>query len=45
VSFFRIHENVNQGHIDLIEPRPNGFSECAMSCYFSSQEIWFWPLK
>lgn len=45
VSFFRIHPNVNQGHIDLIEPRSNGFSECAMQCYFDAREVWFWPLK
>jgi hypothetical protein len=45
VSFFRIHPNVNQGHIDLIEPGGNGFAECAMSCYFGSREVWFWSLK
>lgn len=47
VSFFRIHldSSSNQGHIDLLEPRDNGFSECAMQCYFKAREIWFWPLK
>lgn len=45
VSFFRIHPNVDQGHIDLIEPGWNGFAECAMSCYFGAREVWFWPLK
>jgi hypothetical protein len=45
ISFFQIHEGVNQGHIDLVEPRANGFSECASQCYFSSREIWFWPLQ
>jgi len=45
VSFFRIHPNVNQGHIDLVEPGWNGFAECAMSCYFGAREVWFWPLK
>lgn len=45
VSFFRIHPNVNQGHIDLIEPGKSGYSECAMSCYFGAREVWFWPLK
>lgn len=45
VSFFWIHPGVNQGHIDLVMPRESGFSECAFQCYFSSKEIWFWPLK
>lgn len=47
VSFFRIHPDasVAQGHIDLVEPRSNGFSECATQCFFGAAEIWFWPLK
>ena len=45
ISFFRIHSGVNQGHIDLVEPRSNGFSECSMQCYFKAKEIWFWPLQ
>ncbi|HWW72913.1 MAG TPA: T6SS effector amidase Tae4 family protein, partial [Duganella sp.] len=47
VSFFRIHPEMvgTQGHIDLVEPRTNGFSECATQCYFQSTQIWFWPLK
>jgi hypothetical protein len=47
VSFFRIHpeSSGNQGHIDLVEPRANGFAECAMQCYFGAREVWFWPLK
>ena len=46
VSFFRIHPNMglSGGHIDLVEPRTNGFSECATQCYFSASQIWFWPL-
>jgi hypothetical protein len=44
VSFFRI-DGSPQGHIDLVEPSSNGFHECATACYFSSLEIWFWPLK
>ena len=34
----------SQGHIDLVKPDGNGFHECAMSCYFDSREIWFWPV-
>jgi hypothetical protein len=47
VSFFRIHSSpaVSQGHIDLVEPRSNGYSECATQCYFSAAEIWFWQLN
>lgn len=47
VSFFRIHPDASiaQGHIDLVEPRSNGLSECATQCFFGAAEIWFWPLK
>lgn len=31
------------GHIDLIEPI-NSIQVCNSGCYFSSKEIWFWPL-
>lgn len=31
------------GHIDLIEPI-NSVQVCSSACYFSSKEIWFWPL-
>ncbi|GGC11436.1 T6SS effector amidase Tae4 family protein [Pseudoduganella buxea] len=47
ISFFRIHPEATtaQGHIDLVEPRSNGFSECASQCFFGAAEIWFWPLN
>jgi len=47
VSFFSIHPGSasEQGHIDLVKPRTNGFSECAMQCYFKAREIWFWQLN
>jgi hypothetical protein len=44
VSFFRIDGGPG-GHIDLVHPGPNGFVECARSCFFSSVTIWFWPLE
>jgi hypothetical protein len=44
VSFFRIAGGPG-GHIDLINPGPYGFAECARSCYFGCWEIWFWPLQ
>ncbi len=45
-SFFKINGGATDGgHIDLIWPGANGFSSCAMSCYFKSSEIWFWPVR
>lgn len=44
ISFFRIGGGPG-GHIDLINPGPNGFAECMRSCFFGCQEIWFWPLR
>lgn len=43
VSFWGI-EDTPQGHIDLVKPDGHGFHTCAMSCYFQSREIWFWPV-
>ena len=43
VSFFRISGG-NGGHIDLVEPGPNGFLACERSCYFSAVMVWFWEL-
>jgi hypothetical protein len=34
-----------QGHIDLVEATNMGDLQCAGSCYWSSTEVWFWPLK
>ena len=31
------------GHIDLIET-VDTVQVCNSACYFSSQEVWFWPL-
>ncbi len=31
------------GHIDVIETT-NGMHICNSACYFSSREVWFWPL-
>ena len=32
------------GHIDLIETN-NSAQVCNSACYYSSKEIWFWPLQ
>jgi hypothetical protein len=42
-SFWGLH-GTPQGHIDIVKPDGNGFHTCAMSCYFESREIWFWPV-
>lgn len=51
VSFYRIHGGGawdTQGHIDLVAPeRMDDVMydlQCAGSCYWSSGEVWFWPL-
>ena len=44
VSFFKIRGG-SGGHIDLVEPGINGFLECARSCYFTANSVWFWPLS
>ncbi|PWF48807.1 T6SS effector amidase Tae4 family protein [Massilia glaciei] len=43
VSFWGV-DGTAQGHIDLVKPDGNGFHSCAMSCFFKSREIWFWPV-
>jgi hypothetical protein len=46
VSFMGIYGNGStQGHIDLIEPAEMDDLQCATSCYWSSAEVWFWPLR
>ena len=45
ISFFRIEgPHDTQGHIDIINSGGRIY-ECAMSCYFSAVEIWFWELR
>jgi hypothetical protein len=52
VSFFHIHGGGTwdtQGHIDLVAPeRADDVMydlRCANHCYWSSGEVWFWPLR
>lgn len=46
VSFYRLHGGTDtQGHIDLLGPDSYGDAMCADDCYWSSIEVWFWPLK
>lgn len=46
VSFFRIRGGLTEGgHIDLYKPGLQSATNCAMSCYFSAAEAWFWELS
>jgi hypothetical protein len=46
VSFMGIYgAGSTQGHIDLVEPATMNDLQCASACYWSSAEVWFWPLK
>lgn len=47
VSFFHLGGGDwdNQGHIDLVEPAEMDDLQCIGTCYWSSTEVWFWPLK
>lgn len=46
VSFWRIPGFLNDrgGHIDLVSPALGGIQICGSSCYWNSQEVWFWEL-
>lgn len=46
VSFFRLYGGSDrQGHIDLVDPDRWGDASCADDCYWSSTQVWFWPLQ
>lgn len=45
ISFFRIEgPQDTQGHTDIISSGGRLY-ECAMACFFSAVEIWFWELR
>ncbi|MFL6672903.1 MAG: T6SS effector amidase Tae4 family protein [Massilia sp.] len=45
ISFYRLWgETDRQGHIDLVAPDRYGLV-CEEDCYWSSVDVWFWPLK
>jgi hypothetical protein len=44
IIFFWKISGYDGGHIDLIETT-NSAQVCNSACYFSSKEIWFWPLE
>jgi hypothetical protein len=46
ISFFQLYgPSDRQGHIDLVGPDSWDEPMCADDCYWSSVEVWFWPLK
>lgn len=46
VSFFKLNGQADtQGHIDLVQPSTGGYQACASRCFWTSVEIWFWPLS
>lgn len=46
VSFFHLMPGIYEnGHIDLVAPHDGGPRKCASDCWWSSKEVWFWPLK
>jgi len=46
VSFFHLVPGVYEnGHIDLVIPQAGGAKKCASQCWWSSREVWFWPVR
>lgn len=48
VSFFRLIPGVYEGgHIDIVSPLLGGAGAlaCGTDCYWTSKEVWFWPLQ
>lgn len=45
-SFFRLIPGTYEGgHIDIISPMTAGALACGSDCYWTSKEVWFWPMK
>jgi hypothetical protein len=44
IVFFWKISGYDGSHIDLIETS-NSVQVCNSACYFSSQQVWFWPLN
>lgn len=48
VSFFRLIPGLYEGgHIDIVSPLLGGTGAlaCGTDCYWTSKQVWFWPLK
>jgi hypothetical protein len=45
VSFFQLIPGIYMhGHIDVVSPMYGGVHACGTECYWTSKEVWFWPL-
>jgi hypothetical protein len=45
VSFFHLIPGIyDHGHIDVVSPMLGGIRACGTDCYWTSKEVWFWPL-
>lgn len=44
VSFFRLSDDYPGGHIDIVSPSEGGIQTCGSDCYWTSRQIWFWPI-
>jgi hypothetical protein len=48
VSYFHLIPGLYEnGHIDIVSPQlgGNGSLACGSGCYWTSKEVWFWPLE
>jgi hypothetical protein len=46
ISFFHLIPGIYEhGHIDIISPNLGGVRTCGTDCYWTSKEVWFWPLR
>lgn len=46
VSFWKLMPGVyDHGHIDIVSAPTSRLRACGSDCYWTSKEVWFWPLK
>jgi hypothetical protein len=46
VSFWKLIPGLfENGHIDIVSAPAGGIRVCGSDCYWTSKEVWFWPLK
>lgn len=45
VSFWKLMPGIyDHGHIDIVSAPAGGIRACGSDCYWTSKEIWFWPM-
>lgn len=46
VSFWKLIPGVYEhGHIDIVSDPTGRLRACGSDCYWTSKEVWFWPIK